>query len=459
MPTGKRINNAPGRRSRTLHREALKRFPGGVNSPVRAFRAVGGEPVWIERGSQAELVDVDGRRYIDYVLSWGALILGHAEKKVVEAVRKAAQGGLGFGANHRLELELARQIQRVYPGIERMRLVNSGTEAVMSAVRLARAFTGREIVIKFAGGYHGHADLLLAEAGSGVATCGLPGSAGVPPAVVASTLTATYNDLASVEAVITHAPAPAAAIIVEPVAGNMGCVPPEPGFLEGLRQLATRHGALLIFDEVMTGFRIARGGGVERYGITPDLITLGKIMGGGLPAAAYGGRAEILGMVAPEGPVYQAGTLAGNPIAMAAGAATLERLREDRQFYSRLDRMTRQLAKGLKDAAAAAGATCQVQSACGMLTVFFQSRPVKNYEDAKSSDTGQFARFHAALLREGVYWPPSQFEAAFLSSAHGERELKKTLAAAAAAFAAARPPGDKKMTRSKSQHRRRKAQP
>src|SRR5487761_599011 len=312
--------------SRELQTEAEKIFPGGVNSPVRAFRSVGGAPVWIERGAGAKLVDADGNEYVDYVLSWGALILGHAAREVVEAVQHAAAGGLGFGANRRRELELARRIRQAYPRIERLRFVNSGTEAVMSALRLARAFNGREIIIKFAGGYHGHADLLLAEAGSGVATYGLPGSAGVPPGVVASTITATYNDLRSVEAIFAAMPTQIAAIIVEPVAGNMGCVPPAAGFLAGLRELTRQQGALLIADEVMTGFRVARGGAVERYALEPDLITLGKIMGGGLPAAAYGGRAEIMRLIAPEGPVYQAGTLAGNPLAMAAGSATLARI-------------------------------------------------------------------------------------------------------------------------------------
>ncbi len=438
MPQGRRAKKSgPGRRSRTLQSEALLRFPGGVNSPVRAFRAVGGEPVWIERGAGAMLRDVDGRRYVDYVLSWGALILGHADRAVVEAVRNAALDGLGFGANHRLELELARLIQKLYPTLQRFRFVNSGTEAVMSAIRLARAFTGRETIVKFAGGYHGHADLLLAEAGSGVATCGLPGSAGVPAAVVANTLTAAYNDLESVEAALDSPAGPVAAVIVEPVAGNMGCIPPAPGFLQGLRDLTRRRRALLIFDEVMTGFRIARGGAVERYGVEPDLITLGKIMGGGLPAAAYGGRADILRLIAPQGPVYQAGTLAGNPVAMAAGAATLRHLISDRGFYRRLESATTRLAQGLREAAARAGAVCQVQSVCGMLTVFFSAQPVENYRGAKTSDTARFARFHRTLLDQGVYWPPSQYEAAFLSGAHGDAALRQTLRAAAAAFAAA----------------------
>ena len=423
--------------SRELQTEAEKIFPGGVNSPVRAFRSVGGAPVWIERGAGAKLVDADGNEYVDYVLSWGALILGHAAREVVEAVQHAAAGGLGFGANHRRELELARRIRQAYPRIERLRFVNSGTEAVMSALRLARAFNGREIIIKFAGGYHGHADLLLAEAGSGVATYGLPGSAGVPPGVVASTITATYNDLRSVEAIFAAMPTQIAAIIVEPVAGNMGCVPPAAGFLAGLRELTRQHGALLIADEVMTGFRVARGGAVERYALEPDLITLGKIMGGGLPAAAYGGRAEIMRLIAPEGPVYQAGTLAGNPLAMAAGSATLARIEAECDFYTRLEGASERLAQGLRQAAAEAGAECQVQAVCGMLTVFFTRQPVENYTQARACDTAAFARFHQVMLERGVYWPPSQFEAAFLSGAHGERELQATLTAARPAFDAA----------------------
>jgi glutamate-1-semialdehyde 2,1-aminomutase len=412
-------------------------IPGGVNSPVRAFGAVGGQPVFIERGEGAYLFDVDGNRYIDYVGSWGPLILGHADPRVVEAVTRAAQRGTSYGAPTEEETRLAELVIEAFPSIELVRFVNSGTEATMSALRVARAYTGRRKIIKFAGGYHGHADLLLVAAGSGALTLGAPDSPGVPEAVTAETLVAPYNDLASVQTVFERFPDEVAAVIVEPVAGNMGCVPPVAGFLHGLRDLTTRYGAVLIFDEVMTGFRVAYGGAQALYGVTPDMTCLGKIVGGGLPAAAYGGKREILALVSPSGPVYQAGTLSGNPLAMAAGIAQLQALLEA-GVYERLEALARALAEGIGEAARAAEVPVYQTRVGSMFTTFFTSRTVVDEVSAKTADTAAFARYFTTLLDQGVYIAPSQFEAGFLSIAHSEDDIARTVAAAEVAMRAAR---------------------
>ncbi len=397
--------------------DAERLIPGGVNSPVRAFRAVGGTPRFIERARGAYLYDVDGNRYIDYVLSWGPMILGHALPEVVAAVAEQAARGTSYGAPTLLETELARLVTEYVPSIEMVRFVNSGTEATMSALRLARAYTGRPKIVKFAGGYHGHADFLLAEAGSGVATLGLPASAGVVEAQTRDTLTVQFNDLEAVERVFESNRDAVAAVIVEPVAGNMGLVLPRPGFLEGLREITARDGALLIFDEVMTGFRVARGGAQERFGIVPDLTCLGKVLGGGLPCAAYGGRREIMQQVAPLGPMYQAGTLSGNPLAMAAGIATLRRLTP--AVYEEIEQQGRLLLETMSRAAAEAQVPLQTAQAGSMLGFFFADHPIHSYADAKASaDTRRYSRFFHAMLDRGVYFAPSQFEAGFLSTEH-----------------------------------------
>ncbi len=401
-------------------------MPGGVNSPVRAFRAVGGTPRFIARAAGARLFDVDGRSYIDYIGSWGAAIAGHARPEVVEAVSAAARGGTSFGTPSPLEVELAEEIVRRVASVEQIRVVNSGTEAVMSAVRLARAATGRERIVKFAGGYHGHVDALLVRAGSGAATLGLPDSPGVPRGAVETTHLARYNDLASVEAVFDRFGREIAAVIVEPVAGNMGVVPPAEGFLDGLRELTERSGALLIFDEVMTGFRVAAGGAQSIYGVRPDLTTFGKVIGGGLPVGAYGGRADLMSMVAPAGPVYQAGTLSGNPLAMAAGLATLRCL--DDEAYERLERQSASLATGLSEALGAAGVGAVVQRVGSMLTVFFGVPAVRDMEQAAAADHARFGRFFHALLDRGVHLPPSGYEAWFVSLAHDSEVIAETLA-------------------------------
>lgn len=418
-----------GQRSAELQRRAEAILPGGVDSPVRSFRAVGGAPPWMERGAGAWLYDADGKRYLDFIASWGALLLGHAAAEVVAAVQEAAAKGTSFGTSTPAELELAELVQRAYPACEMLRFVNSGTEATMAAVRVARGFTGRNGVIKFAGGYHGHADTFLSEAGSGLATLGVASSAGVPPGAVADTLTLPYNDAAAVEQALEQAPGRFGAILVEPVAGNMGCVPPEPGFLPGLRRLADRHGVVLIFDEVMTGFRVAWGGAAARYGVTPDMATLGKIIGGGLPVGAYGGRADLMRRVAPLGPVYQAGTLSGNPLAMAAGVATLHAIVAQPKLYEDLEHRGAQLEAGIEAALAATGTAARVQRVGAMLTVFFSSRPVRNFAEASACDTAAFARLHAALLQAGVLWPPSQFEAAFFGAGHGSAEVEQAVGA------------------------------
>ena len=416
--------------SERLFAEAQGLLPGGVSSPVRAFRGVGGTPVFVERGEGAYLVDVDGNRYVDYVLSWGPLILGHAHPRVTAALAEAVARGTSYGAPSPLELELASLVREAMPSLELVRFVNSGTEATMSALRVARAFTGRTKVVKLAGGYHGHADLLLVQAGSGVATLGLPDSPGVTPGAVADTLTAPYNDLGGVETLL--AGHEVAAVVVEPVAGNMGLVPPREGYLRRLRELTAAHGALLVFDEVMTGFRVHPGGAQALYGVTPDLTTLGKVIGGGLPVGAYGGRREIMELLAPAGPVYQAGTLSGNPLAMTAGIETIRALREP-GVWEALERAGERLVSGL----AALGAPIQLPRVGSMWGLFFAERPVWSWEDAKTADTARFARFHAAMLDRGVYLAPSQFEACFLSTAHSDAEIELTVAAAREALGAA----------------------
>lgn len=411
--------------SSALFAEAKTLLPGGVDSPVRAFRAVGGEPLFIARGEGAWLEDVDGSRYVDYMLSWGPLILGHAHPAITAALSAALTRGTSFGAPTPLEVELAKLVRRFFPAIEMLRFVNSGTEATMSALRLARAFTGRSRIVKFAGCYHGHADLLLVQAGSGVATLGLADSPGVPAGTVADTLVAPYNDLVALAELFRRFPDEIAAVIVEPVAGNMGLVPPAEGFLEGLRRITHAHGTLLLFDEVMCGFRVHPGGAQELYGVLPDLTMLGKVIGGGLPVGAYGGRREIMELIAPSGPVYQAGTLAGNPLAMTAGIATLTELARP-GVWERVAALTADLAQRIEHSAATAGVPVRVQRAGTMLTAFFTDAPVSDWESARRSDTARFGRVFRRLLDHGVYWVPSQFESAFLSAAHGTEELALT---------------------------------
>jgi len=413
------------RANRVAWNEARRWICGGVNSPVRAFRAVGGFPPFIRRASGSRITDEEGTTYLDYVGSWGALILGHAHAGVVGAAREAASRGTTYGAPTVAETRLARMIAEALPSMERVRLVNSGTEACMSAVRLARGATRRPEIVKFEGGYHGHADGLLARAGSGAATFGVPGSAGVPTATVRHTHVVPYNDDGGVRRLFRRRGRRIAGMIVEPIAGNMGVVPPAPGFLRELRRITERHGSLLIFDEVITGFRFRFGGVQDEIGVVPDLTTLGKIIGGGFPLAAYGGRREIMRRLAPEGPVYQAGTLSGNPVAVAAGAAQLDYLRRHRELYARLESLAAQLEAGLRQLPR----TC-VNRVGSMLTLFFQKGPVRNFREASGSDERRFARFHRMMLRDGVYLPPSQYEAWFVSAAHTRRDVEQTLHAA-----------------------------
>ena len=422
-------------KSVSLFEEAQKLFPGGVNSPVRAFRAVGGQPLFIERGEGPYLFDVDGNRYIDYVLSWGPLITGHAHPKVVEAIQQAACKGTSYGAPSPLEIQLAKSIVDFMPKLEMLRFVNSGTEATMSALRLARAYTKRDKIIKFDGCYHGHADMLLVQAGSGVATLGLPDSPGVPSAVASDTLVANFNELESVEMLFKKYPDQIAAIIVEPVAGNMGVVPPQPGFLEGLREITRREGALLIFDEVMTGFRVHKGGAQTLYNIQPDLTTLGKVIGGGLPVGAYGGRGEIMQMVAPVGPMYQAGTLSGNPLAMSAGIAALELIR-DNECWSKLEQSAAKLEAGISAAAEQAGIPIQQTRVGTMFTTFFSETKPVDWNTVKGADKVRFGKFFQKMLENGIYLAPSQFEAGFISTMHTDEVIDATLAAAELALKA-----------------------
>ena len=421
-------------RSHALFEEAQKLMPGGVNSPVRAFRGVGGEPVFIDHANGPYLYDVDKNRYLDYVQSWGPMILGHGHPAVLEAVTRAAMRGFSFGAPTEAESTLAQLVIESVPSIDIVRFVNSGTEATMSALRLARAYTGRNKIVKFSGCYHGHADLLLVQAGSGVATMGLPDSPGVPAEATSNTLIAPYNDSAAVEELFRAYPADIAAIIVEPAAANMGLVLPLPGFLENLRSLCTTSGALLIFDEVMTGFRVALGGMQQRTGIMPDLTCLGKIIGGGLPVGAYGGRQEIMQLVAPLGPMYQAGTLSGNPLAMAAGIATLQELRKPGQ-YEKLERKGQLLGEGIEQVLLETDGAIQFVRIGGIFCLFFTDQPVTDWESAKRSDTGRFGRYFRAMLERGIYLAPSQFEAAFVSAAHTDQDVESTVRAAEEAFA------------------------
>ncbi len=431
----KRIRKS--RESLALFERAKRRMPGGVSSPVRSFASVGGTPFFVKKAKGAVLVDADGNRYVDYVMSWGPLIFGHSPTPVLSAVRRALPRGTSYGAPTRGEVELAERVVKAFPSMEKVRFVSSGTEATMSAVRLARAATGRDLVLKFSGCYHGHADSFLVSAGSGVATLGIPGSPGVPAALAEMTVTARYNDLDSVGKLFAALPGKIAVIAVEPVAANMGVVLPRPGFLQGLREIADREGAVLLFDEVITGLRVARGGAQELYGIRPDLTCLGKIIGGGLPVGAYGGRADLMGQVAPDGPVYQAGTLSGNPVAMAAGKAMLDMLTPD--VYRRLERTAAELERGMRKAAADLGVSERVtlNRIGSILTVFFTPGPVECFEDVKRSDLADFRRWFHAMLKRGVFVPPAQFEAMFVSTAHGPGEIEATVKAHGAALAEA----------------------
>ncbi|WP_232695627.1 glutamate-1-semialdehyde 2,1-aminomutase [Brevibacillus daliensis] len=421
--------------SKKLFTEAVEYIPGGVNSPVRAFNSVGGNPVYMIKGEGSRITDVDGNSYIDYIGSWGPLILGHAHPKVIQSIQETAILGTSFGAPTERETTMAKLVCDIVPSVEVVRMVNSGTEATMSALRLARGYTKRDKIMKFEGCYHGHADSLLIKAGSGVATLGLPDSPGVPESIAVNTINVPYNDLDSVRIAFEKYGSELAAVIVEPVGGNMGVVPPQPGFLEGLRSITEEHGTLLIFDEVMTGFRVARGGAQDLYGITPDLTTMGKVIGGGLPVGAYGGKREIMNHVAPAGNVYQAGTLSGNPLAMAAGITTLNELGKE-GVYERLDKLSSRLAEGLLENAKKCGLPHTINRVGSMVCLFFTDTPVTNYETAKTSDQDLFSRYFHNLLQEGVMIPPSQFEGMFISTAHSEEDIERTIEASYKAMAA-----------------------
>jgi glutamate-1-semialdehyde 2,1-aminomutase len=414
-------------KSTQLFQEAQKHMPGGVNSPVRAFKSVGRDPLYIARAKGSKMWDADGNEFIDFVGSWGPMILGHAHENVIEAIRRAAGDGTSFGASSEKEIELALLIKKFVPSIEIVRMVNSGTEATMSAMRLARGFTGREKIIKFEGCYHGHGDSFLSKAGSGVATLGLPDSPGVTASTAKDTLNAKYNNRASVQELVDKNKNHVAAVFIEPVAGNMGCVAADAQFLKGLRQLCTAEGIVLIFDEVMSGFRVAKGGAQELYGITPDLTTFGKIIGGGLPVGAYGGRADIMKLIAPAGPVYQAGTLSGNPLAMTAGIETLKAIDGDVNFYQKLEESCEYLYRGIRDNLKAAGLNYTLNSVGSMFTLFFTDQPVVDFDSAKTSDTKLFTAYFNQMLESGIYLPPSQFEACFVSAAHTREDLDKTI--------------------------------
>jgi len=421
------------KRSIALYQKALGMIPGGVNSPVRAFKAIGIPPAFIDRGKGSHLWDVDGNEYIDYVGSWGPMILGHAHPRVVAALKKAAPKGTSFGAPTSLEIDLAARVKKAYPSVELLRMVSSGTEAAMGAIRVARGFTGRDKVLKFEGCYHGHGDSLLVKAGSGATTFGIPDSLGVPEALARNTLTAPFNDLEAVRTLVRQNPNELACIIVEPIVGNMGVVLPEAGFLEGLRKICSDEGIVLIFDEVITGFRVAYGGAQELYGIKADLTCLGKIIGGGLPVGAYGGKQAIMEKVAPLGGVYQAGTLSGNPMAMTAGIETLDLLRS-KKVYQALEEKTTYLTEGISKSAEERGIPITINRATGLFTVFFTRGPVTHYQKAKMSDTKRFAQFFIQMMEEGIYLPPSQFEAWFISLAHSQKDLDRTIEACDSAF-------------------------
>ena len=424
-------------RSSALFAKAQRVIPGGVNSPARAFRAVGREPVFIAGGEGCRMWDADGNEYVDFVGSWGPLLLGHRHPVVVAAVRDALERGTSFGAPTEAEVELAELITEVVPSMETVRLVNSGTEATMSALRVARGYTGRDLAVKFVGNYHGHVDSLLVKAGSGLATLGISDSAGVPGGVASTTLPLPYNDIPAVDEAFDRHGGRIAAVILEPVVGNMGCVPPEEGFLARLREVCSQHGAVLIFDEVMTGFRVALGGAQSLFGVTPDMTTLGKVIGGGLPVGAFGGRREIMDCVAPLGPVYQAGTLSGNPLAVAGGLATLKHLRSHPEVYERIESVGARLRAGVMEAASRAGITITSNRVGSMLTFFFTNRKVRNWEDAATCDTEAFGRYFREMLDRGIYLPCSQYEALFVSSCHGDGDIERTVEAAGKAFRAA----------------------
>ena len=423
-------------RSQELYKESIKLMPGGVNSPVRAFKSVGGDPLFIQRGQGSKIYDVDGNEYIDYVCSWGPLILGHAHPEVVEVLREQVSKGTSYGAPTEFELKMAQIITDAFPSIEMVRMVSSGTEATMSAIRLARGYTGRGKIVKYEGCYHGHGDSFLIKAGSGALTLGIPTSPGVPPQIAEMTIVAKYNDLDNLRGIFEKEGKDIAAVIIEPIAGNMGVVPPEPGYLEGLRDITRRYGSLLIFDEVITGFRVAYGGAQTLYGIEPDLTCLGKIIGGGMPVGAYGGRRDIMEHMAPTGPVYQAGTLSGNPMAMAAGIATLNVL-QSQGIYEQLEEKSARLADGLKDQAAQAGIEVSFNRVGSMLCTFFTNKAVVDYDTATSADTEKYAIFFREMQKGGIYLAPSQFETAFVSVEHRDEDIEKTIEASRLAFEAA----------------------